>query len=162
VSHNAENDRATIQRIVQSYLSLFSQQRWDEWIDLWAEDGVLEFPFAPPGRRSRYVGKADILAYMKPVAARMAGQVKVEGLEYFHVHPLHNPAMICVEMGVKGRIVETGALYNQKYVSLIETKGGKVALYREYWNPIVSMDANGGRDAWTAAFGSPEQDGAAA
>jgi hypothetical protein len=84
VSQDVENERAAIQNVVQRYLYLFSRQSWEEWIDLWADDGVLEFPFAPPGRRSRYVGKA------------------------------------------------------------------------EYWNPIVSMDANGGRDAWTAAFGSPD------
>jgi len=90
----------------------------------------------------------------------MAGRVKVEGVEYFHVHPMRDPAMSCFEMGVKGRILETGAPYNRKYISIIETKGGKISRYREYWNPIVSMDTNGGRDAWTAAFGSPEQEGA--
>jgi uncharacterized protein len=161
MSQDAENERAAIQNILQSYLSLFSQRRWDEWIDLWADDGVLEFPFAPSGRRHRYIGKPDILGYMKAVAERMGARIKSEGLEYFHVHPMLDPSTICLEMGVKGRILETGAPYHQKYISIIEMKGGKVALYREYWNPIVSMDANGGRDAWTASFGSPEQEGAA-
>jgi len=156
VSQNAENERTAIQRIVQSYLYLFSQQSWDEWIDLWADDGVLEFPFAPSGRRSRYVGKADILAYMKAVAARMAGRIKSEGLDYFHMHPMLDPSMFCLEMGIKGRILETDAPYRQKYISIIATRGGKLSLYREYWNPLVSLDANGGREAWTAAFGSPE------
>ena len=157
MSQDAETERAAIQHKVQSYLYLFAQQRWDEWIDLWADDGVLEFPFAPPGRRRRYVGKPDILAYMKPLAGRM----KVEELEYFHVHSMLDPTMSCLEMGLKGRILETDASYNQKYISIVQTRGGKVSLYREYWNPIVSMDANGGRDAWTAAFGSPEPEEAA-
>jgi uncharacterized protein len=154
VSQDAENERAAIHHILQSYLFLFSQQRWDEWIDLWADDGVLEFPFAPLGRRRRYVGKPDILAYMKPLAGRM----KLEELEYLHVHAMLDPAMSCLEMGIKGRIVETDAPYDQKYIAVVETRDGKVSLYREYWNPIVSMDANGGRDAWTAEFGSPEQE----
>jgi ketosteroid isomerase-like protein len=155
LSQDAETERAAIPQIVQRYLFLFSQQRWEEWIELWADDGVLEFPFAPAGRRGRYVGKTDILAYMKPLAGRMAG---IE-LDYFRVHPMLDPATSCLEMGVKGRIQGTGAPYHQKYISIVATKGGKVALYREYWNPIVSMDANGGREAWTAGFGSPEQDG---
>ena len=152
MSQDTENERAAIQHILQSYLYLFSQQRWDEWIDLWADDGVLEFPFAPAERRRRYVGTPDILAYMKP----MSGRMKVEELKYFHVHPMLDPAMSCLERGVKGRILETGVPYNQKYISIIETKGGKASRYKEYWNRIVSIDANGGRDAWTAAFGSPE------
>lgn len=152
MTQDAESQRATAQMLLQTYLLLFSQQRWNEWIALWAEDGVLEFPFAPPGRKSAYVGKADILAYMKPLGGRIAAQ----GMDYFRVHPMLDPTTICFEMSVKGAIAETGAPYNQKYVSIIETKDGKITLYREYWNPLVSMDANGGRDAWTAAFGSPE------
>src|SRR3984893_15001883 len=77
VSRDTENERAAIQHILQSYLYLFSQQRWDEWIDLWADDGVLEFPFTPAERRRRYVGTTDILDYMKP----MSGRIKVKELE---------------------------------------------------------------------------------
>jgi ketosteroid isomerase-like protein len=61
-------------------------------------------------------------------------------------------------MAVRGRILETGAPYLQKYISIMEMRGKKLSLYREYWNPLVSMDANGGREAWTAVFGSPEQE----
>jgi ketosteroid isomerase-like protein len=158
VSQDADTERAAVQHILQSYMAFYAQQRWDEWIDLWADDGALEFPFAPAGRKSRYAGKADILAYMKATAVRMGGRIKSEGFEYFRVHPMADPAAVCLEMAIKGRVIESGAPYDQKYISIIETKGGKIARYREYWNPLVSMDANGGRAAWTAAFGSPEQD----
>ena len=151
---------ADIQGILQRYMAFYAQQSWDAWIDLWADDGVLEFPFAPPGRRGRYAGKADILAYMKATSARMTGRIKSEGLDYFRVHPMRDPGAVCLEMAVKGRVLETGAPYSQKYIAIVETKGGKIALYREYWNPLVSMDAQGGREAWTAAFGSPEGDAA--
>ncbi len=161
MTQNVQNDREAVQTMLQSYLLLFSQQRWDEWIDLWADDGVLEFPFAPAGRRRRYVGKTDILAYMKSVASRMASRIKTEGVDYFRAHPMLDAAMSGLEMRVKGRILETGAPYEQTYISIIKTQGGKLSLFREYWNPIVSMDAHGGREAWTAAFGSPDQPEAA-
>ncbi|MCU1395019.1 MAG: phenazine biosynthesis protein PhzA/PhzB [Ilumatobacteraceae bacterium] len=150
-----DEDREDTQRLVNEYLRLFSEQRWNEWIELWAEDGVLEFPFAPAGRRCRYVGKDEILAYMQPLGGRM----QIDQLEYFDVHPMLDSAVYCFEMGFTGHIVETGAAYDQKYISIIETKDGKIWRYREYWNPIVSIDANGGREAWTAAFGSPAEAG---
>ena len=50
--------------VVQSYLALLSQGRWDEWGELWSEDSVLEFPYAPEGDVNRYVGRNDIVAYM--------------------------------------------------------------------------------------------------
>lgn len=155
-SLNAEDPRAAMQQMVQQYMGLYAQQKWDEWIDLWAEDGVLEFPFAPPGRKSRYVGKAEIMAYMKATHARMSGIIQTEGMEYFRIQPMADPGMTCLEMAIKGKVVATGAPYCQKYISIIEMRGDKLATYREYWNPLVSSDANGGREAWTAAFGSPE------
>lgn len=71
MTNTGEDERAAALNIVELFLPLFSQKRWDEWIELWSDNGVLEFPFAPPGRRNRYVGKADILAYMTPVAGKM-------------------------------------------------------------------------------------------
>lgn len=150
-----ESDRATTSRIVEQFLLLLAEQRWDAWIAMWAEDGVLEFPFAPPGRRSRYVGKADILAYMKAAV----GKMKVDTIDYYEIYPMRDPSMICMEMGLRGHIVATGAPLHQKYVSIFQTSEGRLLNYREYWNPIASMDAHGGREAWTAAFGSPEQEG---
>ena len=149
-----DEQRANTHDLINTYLHLFSERRWDQWIELWTDDGALEFPFAPTGRCRRYVGKAEILAYMQPLGGRM----KIDELENFDVHPMLDPTMFCFEMGFKGHIVETGAAYDQKYISIIETKNGKISRYREYWDPIVSMDANGGRDAWTKNFGSAEND----
>ena len=149
---DTEAERAATLALTNQYLALFAQKDWAGFAALWAEDGVLEFPYAPPGRRSRYVGKADIVAYMQGVSGRMTAG----GLQYYDVHPMLDPAKVCIEMGLSGTIVATGLPIAQRYVSIVETKGGRIWRYREYWNPIASMDANGGRDAWTAAFGSPE------
>lgn len=155
MTHDSQPTSDALQPLVQRYLQLFAQQDWDAWIGLWASDGVLEFPFTPPGRRARYVGHADILAYMQATAARMAGRIQIEGLASFTLRPLRDPGAACLEMAVSGRLVADGAPYRQTYIAIIETQGGKLSLYREYWNPLVSIDAHGGREAWTQAFGSP-------
>lgn len=140
------------QKVLEQYMNHFSSQNWPMWIELWADDGVLEFPFAPPGRRSRYVGKAAILDYMKP----LGGRIEVEELEYFNLYPFRDEDSLCFEMAFKGKSTETGKPYNQKYISIVKIVDGKVALYREYWNPLASIDAAGGREAWTSNFGLPE------
>jgi hypothetical protein len=85
---------------------------------------------------------------MKAVAARMAGRIKSERLA--------RSLDVLPGDGHQGPLLETDAPYRQKYISIIEISGGKLSLYRESWNPLISRDANGGREAWTAAFGSPE------
>ncbi|MGV8998517.1 MAG: nuclear transport factor 2 family protein [Parvibaculaceae bacterium] len=156
MTNTDEINRAATQRIVEQFLGLLGEQKWDEWIAMWADDGVLEFPYAPPGRRSRYTGKADILAYMKAAM----GKMKMDTLDYYDVFPMLDPQMLCMEMGLKGHIISTGSPIHQRYISVFKTIEGKLLNYREYWNPIASMDANGGREAWTSAFGSPVQEGA--
>lgn len=151
-----EAQRATLQLTVQRYMGLYAQQSWDEWIELWADDGVLEFPFAPAGRKSRYAGRAEILAYMKATHTRMSGLIRSEGMDYFRFHPMADPCVACLEMAVRGKVIATDAPYQQKYISIIEMRGDKLVSYREYWNPLASADASGGLEAWSAAFGSPE------
>ncbi len=145
-----EELRAKSLETVRAYQNLLTQQRWDDWIGLWADDGVLEFPFAPAGRRSVYRGKEDILGYM----SRTPGKVAIESITRMAIHPMQNPENVTVELTIKGRAVETGGDYDQSYVLFFELKGGKIVAYREYWNPLVSMDAFGGREAWTASFGN--------
>lgn len=157
MSENDEAARAATRKILENYLGQYAAENWDAWIALWAEDGVLEFPYAPAGRKSRYAGKTEILAYMKATAARMAGRIATEGLDYFNIHAMHDPQEVCFEMSVRGRVTATGAPYTQKYISVVQTRDGKITHYREYWNPLASMDAHGGREVWAAAFGSSDE-----
>jgi len=134
-------------QLAHSYQSLLSQQRFDEWIELWAEDGTCEFPFAHESRRRVYQGKREILAYM----AATPGRIAIDALAEMRVHPMLDPEVAAVEFAINGRVLTTGRPYNQRYVAFLEAKNGKIWRYREYWNPVVSMEAYGGLDAWLSA-----------
>jgi ketosteroid isomerase-like protein len=144
-----EEIRAQTTQIVMAYQTLLG--KWDDWIALWADDGVLDFPFAPAGRQRTYRGKDEILSYMKAAS----GKMKIDGITAMKITPALDPHVVTVELTVKGQIISTGLPYNQSYVFMFEIKDGKLASYREYWNPLVSIDAKGGdRAGWTAEFGS--------
>jgi len=153
MSSNDDERRAATQKLMGAYQTLLAQQRFDEWVELWADDGVLEFPYAPAGRRRAYQGKADILAYMK----HATGRVAVDAVESMRVFPMLDPDIAMVEVAVRGRAIANNAPYNQSFVMIFELKDGKLHRYREYWNPLATIDAMGGRDAWTAGFGFPEE-----
>jgi hypothetical protein len=148
--------RAATLRLMSDYQRLISQPGDTGWIDLWAEDGVLEFPYAPAGRKSVYTGKAEIAAYM----AHVSGRVKIDGLDSLQVFPMQDPRMAVVEMALRVHSPVTGDAYTQRYVAFFETKDGRLQRYREYWNPLVTIDAVGGREVWTQGFGFPEGEGA--
>jgi ketosteroid isomerase-like protein len=143
--------RAATLQVVGAYQALLVEKRWAEWIELWAEDGELCFPFAPLGRKSIYRGRAEIRDYMSEV-----GRVVVDSLVTGQLFPMQDPRVAVAEFTVKGHAADSGAPFNQSYVMFFETKGGKIWRYREYWNPLVTIDALGGRQSWTDGFGSPD------
>jgi len=123
--------------LMQQYQRLLTEARFSEWIELWADDGVCEFPFASLGRPRLLQGKEQILAYMTAYSSR----IFIEGVDKLRVHPALDPNVVVVEMTIKGRAVETDKPYNQQYVIVAETRDGKLTHYREYWNPLVLAEA---------------------
>ena len=138
--------------LVTDYQTLLAQKKLDEWIELWADNGILEFPYAPAGRKSCYRGKTEIFEYM----TKALGRVVIDGIERSRLYSMEDPQIAVAEVAVKGHALATGAAYNRRYVTFIETRNGKIAHYREYWNPLITIDAYGGRDVWTSGFGSRE------
>jgi len=134
--------------VVQSYLALLSQGRWNEWRELWSEDSVLEFPYAPEGAVNRYVGRDAIVAYMSGTA----DHITVHGVTSVQVHPLLDPNAVIVELRIDGSIRASNKPYNQRYVTFFQLTDGKIQHYREYWSPLITMEAMGGYDAYMRAL----------
>jgi hypothetical protein len=123
--------------LMARYQELITARRFDEWIDLWADDAVCEFPFAGPGRPARLTGKAEILDYM----SAYPGTISIEATQDFQVHPGLDPNVLVVELTIAGTAVQTGRPYNQQFVIIARAQDGRLAHYREYWNPLVSAEA---------------------
>jgi ketosteroid isomerase-like protein len=50
-----------------------------------------------------------------------------------------------VEFTCDGTVIETGRPYNQHYVALLTfDANGKILVYRDFWNPLVAIEAFGG------------------
>lgn len=144
---SAQDDKVREQTLAlaRSYMTLLKDRRFDEWIELWADDGICEFPYALEGRRL-LEGKQDIYAYMTSYPELMA----IDSVAEMRVHSMLDPEIAAVELAINGRALATGRPYNQRYVIFIEAKGGRIWRYREYWNSLISIEAFGGVDPWQA------------
>ena len=144
--------RARTLQVATAYLTLMGD--WDAWTDLWAEDGVLEFPYAPKGRQKAYSGKAEIREYM--IAA--SGKMTLAAPPRMRMHPALDPCVLSVELTLDGKATATSKLFTQSYVMVFEAKHGKLWRLREYWNPLVNIEAfaGGDLDVWASKFGKPE------
>ncbi|WP_189953308.1 nuclear transport factor 2 family protein [Streptomyces alanosinicus] len=103
------------------------------WVGLWAEDGVMEFPFAPPGWPGRLEGRDAIAAYMRDYP----DHIDLHGFPELRIHRTASPWTIVVEMRGVGRLVETGAPFDMTYIAVVSAREGRFTSYRDYWNPLA-------------------------
>lgn len=133
-SPSAIRERA--QEAFRRHLQYLSSDRIPEWVELFTEDGVLEFPYGPEGFPQKVAGKQELFEYMKNFPRHF--EVRFTGLKF---HETTDPTLVVAEFSSEGRAVATGRPYNQTYISVVETKDGRISRYVDFWNPLVAMKA---------------------
>lgn len=148
VPQDVDGIRAGAQRAFENHLAYLSSGRIREWVDLFTEDGILEFPYGPKGFPAKVAGKEELYEYMK----NFPEHFKVEFID-LHFHGTTDPALVIAEFKSRGTALGTGRPYDQTYISVVETKGGRISRYVDFWNPLVGMQALGDDPAdMVAAF----------
>ncbi|HML54803.1 MAG TPA: nuclear transport factor 2 family protein [Solidesulfovibrio magneticus] len=109
----------------------------ERFSDMFTPDGVLEFPYAPEGFPARLEGRREIASH-----ARMVSELLSIG-EMLDAEALVNQegTRAMLEFRGEGLARATGKPYRQRYVSVITLRDGRIALYRDYWNPLVVIAA---------------------
>ena len=120
----------------------------DSMFDMFSDDAVVEFPFAPPNVPKRLNGKPAIVKYINS----LAGQFTFDRFSKPSVQTTADPDLVVAEFEVVGRNDATGETYDQFFVSFIHTKDGYITLYREYWNPLAILQAMHGSAAVNASI----------
>lgn len=124
------------------------------FLDMFAENGVMEFPYAPPGSVTRLEGRPALAAHLSGLSRLIA----IDHMTAPNVHQTTDPNVIVLEFGGVGRGVETGKPYDQTYISVITLSDGRIVHYRDYWNPLVAIQAVGGADAITDILAGDKTD----
>ncbi|MFJ4636351.1 nuclear transport factor 2 family protein [Streptomyces hygroscopicus] len=106
------------------------------WVGLWAEDGLMEFPFAPEGWPERLEGKEAIAAYMR----HYPDHIELHDFPSLRIHHTTDAETIVVEMRGVGRLVQTGGPFDMTYIAVITVRNGLITSYRDYWNPLTLLE----------------------
>jgi len=107
------------------------------FVDMMSDDFVMEFPYARPGMPTRVEGKAAVLTHL----VKVGGDVSVDSASNLVVHETADPEVVILEFDGHGRSVRTGEPYEQRYISVIRARGGKIVHFKDYWNPIQGLKA---------------------
>ncbi len=108
----------------------------DAFTDLFADDAVMEFPFAPADRPQRLEGRDAVVGYM-------AGYPDLLDVQRIHDVVLHqgvDPTDLVAEFSASGTVVATREPYTARYVAVLTIEQGRIRNYRDYWNPVAFAD----------------------
>ena len=108
--------------------------------DLFAPDGVMEAPFAPPGAPSRLEGREAIREYSRRV---MALPLRLEDYEVTELYQTHDPEVVIAEMRGKGTLTTTGQSFAATSIQILRIREGQIVLFRDFANPRVLEDVIG-------------------
>lgn len=107
------------------------------FLDMCADNIVFEFPYAPKGFTKRLDGKAALEEYLPTVGDLLT----IESMTLGRALISSNSDAATIEFSCKGYSNATGARYDQDYVSVIDLKDGLITRYRDYWNPVILLNA---------------------
>lgn len=118
----------------------------DGLLNMFTEDVIFEFPYSPDGLPRRLDGRAALTNHL----TRLAPLLQLDQFTLHNVYPSKDSVIL--EFSCQGEGKRTGAPYDQEYVSILTMQGGRIARYRDYWNPLVVLSALGGAEAAADAF----------
>lgn len=105
------------------------------YVELFADDAVMAFPFAPAGFPRLMRGKDEIFETLAPLWQRAATSGRViTGFDDLRWHEADDGRTVVAEFEMVGQVRGTGAAYGVKYVHFYEIERGKITELRDYWD----------------------------
>ncbi|GHA69083.1 hypothetical protein GCM10010330_22820 [Streptomyces tendae] len=108
--------------------------------ELWAADGIAEFPFAAGNLPRVLRGREEVRAYL----AHYPDLMDMKEVAALTVRPTDQADTVVVEWTATGLTVATSQPYRLDYVVVLTVRDGLIALYRDYWSPLSAAAAAGG------------------
>ncbi len=126
--------------VLETAMRLFRTKDLNGFADLFAADGIHELPFAPPGVPATIQGRERIRAYLTAITAT---PIEFHEFADLTIHQTTDPDVVLAEYRAVGEIVSSGELFSNRYIQVLRTRGGEIALWRDYWSPLPAARALG-------------------
>ena len=144
------SDPASPRQVLESLLRGISDGRWDDLADLYAEDAVVEQPFAPTPPR-RLEGREAIRAHF----AAAQGPLRLEASNVV-VHDTGDAEVVVAEFDYDGRVATTGHTFRVANIQVLRVRDGRIVSSRDYHDHLALAAAVGRLQALAASLGSPQ------
>jgi ketosteroid isomerase-like protein len=111
----------------------------EDYFDLLADDVVFEYIISVPGYPKRVEGRQNIIDLYGDYDSFLT----VRSADNLRVYRDLEASVVVLEYEVHGESVQTGRPYDNRFVSIVTIKDGKVTWWRDYLDPVAVFDASG-------------------
>jgi uncharacterized protein len=109
----------------------------DHYFDTFAEDAVFESRYHFPGWPLTIQGRANLMASLSGYGKT----IKLHSGDALVVHRSQDNRVVILEYEVHGKILSTGAPYDNRLISVVTIENRKITHWRDYMDSLA---------AWTA------------
>lgn len=142
---------ARAREVLEHLIHGISNGRWLELHELYAEEAVVEYPFALPAP-TRLEGRGAIQRYFA-VVARMPLELRAHNIA---MHEATDPEVIIVEYDYEGLVTTTGRAFQVSNIQVSTVRHGQIVKSRDYHNHLVLADVTGRLPDLISAFTNKE------
>lgn len=133
-----EESKIHAEKVFQKHLSMFTTgMSQEDYANLFTENAVQEYPYAPAPFATKIEGRDAIAAYI----ANVVNGATNWNFSDFNFNATSNPNVFFVEFSGSASVTSTGKRYDQLFIARITMSGDKISNFKEYWNPTWILDA---------------------
>ena len=107
------------------------------YFDMIAESAVFEFRYIFPGWPQKLNSREALMA----LYAGYGNNILLHGADALVVHRSQNDRVVILEYEVHGRIIRTGASYDNRFISVVTIEDRKIVQWRDYMDSLTAMTA---------------------
>jgi ketosteroid isomerase-like protein len=113
----------------------------EHYFDTFAEDAIFESRYHFPGWAVTIRGRANLMAALSGYGKT----IKLHSGDALVVHRSEDSRVVILEYEVHGRILSSGAGYDNRFISVVTIENRKIIHWRDYMDSLT---------AWTALNGA--------
>ena len=111
----------------------------DHYFDTIADNAIFEYRYHFPGHPRRIDSRQALMA----LYAGYGSNILLHGADGLVVHRSQDPRVVILEYEVHGKVIRTGASYDNRFISVVTIGDRKIVHWRDYMDSLAAMTALG-------------------
>lgn len=125
--------------VVRTYIEIMNSLDLDAFAALVTDDVVVRLPYAPDPVPKVTEGKVGVVG----LYGGFPSLVSPLGFHDLEITPLPGEGEFLATYRSDATMLSTGLPYRNDYIALFTVRGGKLAAFTEYFDPLVFLTAGG-------------------